>query len=254
MDRASRGTGRRGLVGVAAALLLVSTGCAGGSPAATGTGAPSTPPQATRSPSAAAWSTPIDAPAPGDLKTPATSSGALSQHSFPRPKRLGAGWAYAVDPGDSEEGYLGNGTPALARNPQEMVQAALPFGCARRVPLPTPSHALEVDYRFGSTKVIAVRMSFRDGPQATGFYAGRSADLMDCHGRSGGAGIGVLVRAVTSIGRHAVLSDRTPDSDPWSELAVLDGSDVVLVAAQSRPDTPPLTRSTAGTLAAAFRR
>jgi len=253
MDRASRGTGRRGRASVVAAALLLSTGCAGGEPAASGTTSPSTQVAPTVRPSPSASAT-TGAPEPGDLRTPATSSGALTQHSFPRPRRLGAGWAYAVDPGNSEEGYLGNGTPALARNPQEMVQAALPFGCARRVHLPTPAHALEVDYRYRGTTVIAVRMSFRDKPQATGFYAGRSADLMDCHGRSGGSGIGVLVRDVTSIGRHAVLSDRTPDSDPWTELAVLDGTDVVLVAAQSRPGTPPLTLSTAGTLAAAFQR
>ena len=233
--------------------MLLCTGCAGGTPsAAPHDGAPTdTPASVAVSPS----STPgTDPPQPGELRTPAASSGSLSQHSFPRPHRLGAGWAYAVDPGNTEEGYLGNGTPALARDPHEMVQAAVPLGCARHVALPTPAHVLEVDYSYRRTKVIAVRMSFRDPAGATGFYGARNADVTDCRGHSGGAGIGVLVGAVTSIGEHAVLSDRTPDSDPWAELAVLDGTDVVLVAAQARPGAPPLTRDGARTLAAAFRR
>ena len=188
------------------------------------------------------------------MRTPASTSGPLSQESFPTPKRLGAGWDYAVDPGDAEEGYLGNGTPALARDPHEMVQAAFPLGCPRKVRLPVPKHALEVDYSYHDTRVVAVRMSFVDQAQATGFYGGRNADLLTCHGRSGGSAVGVLVKNVTSVGDHAVLSDRTPDSDPWTELAVLDGPDVVLLAAQNRPGEPPLTPDRAQALAAAFRR
>jgi hypothetical protein len=233
--------------------LLLCTGCAGGTPsAAPHDGAPSdTPESVAVRPSSTSSTVP---PSPGDLRTPATTSGSLSQHSFPRPHRLGAGWDYAVDPGDTEEGYLGNGTPALARDPREMVQAAVPLGCARRVALPSPAHALEVDYTYRGTKVVAVRMSFPDAAGAARFYGARTADLTDCRGRSAGAGIGVLVRSVADVGGHAVLSDRTPDSDPWSELAVLDGTDVVLVAAQSSPGTRPLTRDGARTLAAAFRR
>ena len=222
---------------VAATVLMACAGCSGGDPAAAPDETASTP---TSSPSASA-DTPTAAPSPGDMSTPGTTSGKLSQRSFPTPKALGADWSYAVDPGDAEEGYLGNGTPALARNPAELVQAAVPLGCRRDVRMPAPQHALEVDYGYRSTKVIAVRMTFVDAAQATGFYGGRNANLLDCHGVSGGPAIGVLVREVTSIGEHAVLSDRTPDSDPWTELAVLDGTDVVLLAAQTPPGRPPLT-------------
>ena len=51
---------------------------------------------------------------------------------------------------------------------------------------------------------------------------------------------------MTSIGRPAagaLVSDRTPRSDPWRELAVLDGDTVVLLAVQGRaPLTDPQTR------------
>ena len=186
------------------------------------------------------------------METPASSSGPLSQRSFPRPRQLGAGWRYAIDPGDAEEGYLGNGTPALARDPHELVHAALPLGCPRKLTLPVPHHALEVDYRYRGTKVIAVRMSFTDRAQATGFYGARNAALMACHGRSGGSAIGVLVSEVNSVGAHAVLSDRTPHSDPWTELAVLAGDSVVLLAAQTAPREPPLSDAAAPALATAF--
>ena len=33
---------------------------------------------------------------------------------------LGAGWDYRVDPGSVEDGYAGNGTPAMSRDPQEV--------------------------------------------------------------------------------------------------------------------------------------
>jgi hypothetical protein len=186
------------------------------------------------------------------MDTPAASSGPLSQQSFPRPRQLGAGWRYAVDPGDAEEGYLGNGTPALARDPHELLRAALPLGCPRELRLPVPRHALEVDYSYRGTKVIAVRMSFADRAQATGFYGARNADLLSCHGRSGGPAIGVLVSEVNSVGTRAVMSDRTPRSDPWTELAVLDGDSVVLLAAQTTPGGPPLSDARALALATAF--
>lgn len=51
-----------------------------------------------------------------------------------------------------------------------------------------------------------------------------------------------------------LLSDRTPQSDPWTELAVLDDDQVVLVAARTGLGRPPMTPSGARRLAALFRR
>ena len=192
-------------------------------------------------------------PAPGHLTPPASSAGPLSRSSFPKPEELGAGWRYSIDPGDAEEGYLGNGTPALARDPREIVQSALPFGCPRRDVLPGPQHALEVDYSYRRTKVIAVRLSFARAASARTFYERRRAALAACRGRSGGRAIGPLVTRVDRLTSTAVLSDRTPTSDPWSELAVLDRDDVVLVAAQTAPGRPPLAGRQARELARSFK-
>ena len=162
----------------------------------------------------------------------------------PDPRALGAGWRYSVDPGDAEEGYAGNGTPALARRPEEVVQTAVPFGCARRTAMPAPTHALEVDYTLHGARVIAVRGRFADaaqGPRVLRRPGEQPARLRrpqrqrrDRPARR------------PSIGRPAagaLVSDRTPRSDPWRELAVLDGDTVVLLAAQGRaPLTDPQTR------------
>jgi hypothetical protein len=171
-------------------------------------------------------------PTPGSLEKPATSSGPLSKGSFPTPKQLGAGWRYAVDPGNAEEGYAGNGTPSLARSPQEIVQTAVPFGCARNAPMPAPAHALEVDYTLHGAKVIAVRGSYADAAAARAFFTGRATNLKACAGRNSSAAIGKLVANLTRPARDALANDRTPTSDPWRELAVLDGDVVALVAVQ----------------------
>jgi hypothetical protein len=137
-----------------------------------------------------------------------------------------------VDPGDAEEGYAGNGTPTLARNPQEIVQTAVPFGCARPAAMPVPAHALEADYTMHGRKVIAVRSSFSGARAAVRFFTGRARNLRACAGRAGSAAIGPLVTAVRSRSKDALSSRRTPRSDPWQELSVLDRDSVVLVAAQ----------------------
>lgn len=188
------------------------------------------------------------------LATPATTAGSLSRRSFPRPHQLGARWSYAVDPGDAEEGYLGNGTPAIERDPREIVQLAVPFGCSRPSPMPQPAHALEVDYSAGGVKVIAIRGEFADAATAEEFFTGRAGNLDRCRGRSGGQAIGTLVARIDRAGAGVLLSDRTPDSDPWTELAVLDGDQVVLVAARTTIDRPPMTRAGVRRLVSLFRR
>ena len=220
--------------------LSIAAGCSAEAPRPSATPARPATAAATPSPrsSSAAASTPgpgspaATAPTPGSTVRPATSSGPLTGSSFPDPRRLGPGWRYAVDPGDAEEGYAGNGTPTQARNPQEILQTAVPFGCARPTAMPAPAHALEVDYTLDGRKVIAVRSAFRGTRAAEGFFTGRAENLRACAGRAGSAAIGPLVTAVRSRANHALSSRRTPRSDPWQELSVLDGDSVVLVAAQ----------------------
>ena len=244
VTRERRGFGRT--VGLTLAALLLGA-CTGTDPV--GSPSPGTP--------SSSGSASPNAPAgeePAGLETPATSAGSLTRRTFPRPRALGTGWQYAVDPGDAEEGYLGNGTPALARDPREIVQLAVPFGCARRSAMPRPAHALEVDYTARGVKVIAIRGEFDDAASAQAFFAGRAANLDRCRGRSGGQALGTIVARTDRLGDGVLLSDRTPDSDPWAELAVLDGDQVVLVAAQTTLDHPPMTPAGARRLATLFRR
>ena len=111
------------------------------------------------------------------MEEPATTAGPLSTASVPTPDELGPGWSYAVDIGDVEEGYSGNGTPSLARRPREIVLTAVPLGCERPAPMPAPAHALEVDYTLHDATVVTVRTSFSGPLDARRFFAGRSADL-----------------------------------------------------------------------------
>jgi hypothetical protein len=226
-------------------------------------GEPATPSGPRPSPSAAGDVATTDPPAepdpsgrsstgPDGLETPSQRSGRLSRRDFPRPGALGAGWSYVVDPGDTEEGYLGNGTPALARDPGEIVQTAVPFGCARRTPMPRPTHALEVDYATGGTKVVAIRSQFADPATARSFFTGRRANLRACVGVDGGA-VGPYVSDLRGYGAGVLVNGRTQRSDPWTELAVLDGDAVVLVAARSRIDDPPIDPGSARSLARSFR-
>jgi hypothetical protein len=229
--------------------LLALSGCSSGRPAADPPPSP-TDGRAAESPSSASASSPSGAPSPGSTQEPATTSGRLSQRSFPTPAQLGTGWRYAVDPGNSEEGYGGNGTPALERNPDEIVQTAVPFGCDRTAPMPAPTHALEVDYTMHGAKAIAVRGSFAGTNEAARFFAARAANLRACSGRSGSQAIGPLVARLASPARDALTSDRTPESDPWRELAVLDRDSVVLLAVQG---TVALNGPQARRLVTAFR-
>ena len=237
-----------------AAVAVAAAGCAG-EPATPAAPVPSTAGAdgtATAESSAEPEPTEPTQSGPDGLETPEQRSGRLSRRDFPRPRDLGAGWSYVVDPGDTEEGYLGNGTPALARDPGEIVQTAVPFGCARRTPMPRPTHALEVDYAAGGTKVIAIRSQFADAASARSFFGGRSANLRACVGVDGGA-VGPYVSDLRAYGAGVLVNGRTQQSDPWTELAVLDGDSVVLVAAQSRINDPPLDPASARALVRSFR-
>ena len=244
----TRGGGALLGAAVAASVLALSACSGGDEPAARPRPAP---PATTEATSPTPSTTDTGAPSPGSMDEPATTSGPLSRRSFPTPRQLGAGWRYAVDPGSAEEGYSGNGTPTLERSPQELVQTAVPFGCDRPFELTAPTHALEVDYTVAGAKAIAVRGKFGDATEARSFFAGRARNLRGCEGRTGSPAIGPLVMAVTAPAREALANDRTPRSDPWRELAVLDRDTVVLLAVRG---TDPLTTAQTRHLVTAFRR
>lgn len=243
---------RRSALGTA--LLLAVSACGGGDDRSGPPAEPASTPTAPATSSAVpAPSGPAPSSTPAGLATPATTSGPLSQDSFPRPATLGTGWAYTVDPGDAEEGYLGNGTPALERDPDEVVQLAVPFGCRRPQRMPVAQHALEVDYTAAGVTVIAIRQTYTDAAEARAFFTARADNLGRCAGRTA-PGVGALVGQVATLRPGVLLSGRTPQSDPWAELAVLDDDQVVLLAARTRVGRPPLTPSGARRLATLFRR
>jgi hypothetical protein len=230
--------GRAAATAAVVGVLVATSGCSGDAPTADPKSSDASTRAAAQSPTAApstarpSQGTTAGVPSPGSMDEPATSSGPLSKASFPKPRELGRGWTYTVDPGDAEEGYAGNGTPALARSPREIVQTAVPFGCSRRAAMPAPEHALEVDYAYRGDKAIAIRGQFADAATARSFFTGRAANLRSCLGRSGSAAIGPLVTGLTAPDSDSLASDRTPRSDPWRELSVLDGDSVVLLAVQ----------------------
>jgi hypothetical protein len=249
---------RGGLVTAVVALMAVAACSADGTEArpqpsvAAGRATPSdTVSTSAAKPSSPSPSRATGGPTPGSLAVPDTSAGPLTRRSFPTPRQLGPGWRYAVDPGNAEEGYAGNGTPAVERNAQEVAQTAVPFGCDRTAAMPAPTYALEVDYTVDGARVVAVRGRFADAATARAFFDGRRDNLRGCLGRSGSPAIGPLVARLSEPAEDAVVSDRTPRSDPWRELAVLDGSTVALVAVRG---TDHLTHTRTDRLVALLRR
>jgi hypothetical protein len=171
-----------------------------------------------------------------DHGVPGTTSGPLSGADMPAPAVLGAGWATRTDPGNPEDGYQGNGTPNVARNPSEVAAIAVPLGCLTRTSLPVPRWALESDYvhQPDGTYAVAVRLRFATVAQARAFMSGRDHDLGACTGQPAPAG---LVQHLTR-GADDTVSTRTDagsltDGSAWTELASRRGSDVLLVAANT---------------------
>jgi len=239
------------LVGALAAACTSSENDPGAEDHATRAAVPASSPTAA---TAEGSSEPADEAEHGELETPDTRSGPLTRRDFPRPRELGPGWSYRVDMGDAEEGYTGNSTPVLERDPTEVAMLAVPFGCPRPVDVPVPEHALEVDYTAGGVSVIAVRASFGDPRTASRFFGTRARLLRGCERTVTSEAEGMLVNQVRRLSSTALLNDRTPDSAPWAELAVHDGDQVVLVAAQTRLGSPPMTPDAVADLSQAFRR
>ncbi len=250
-------------------MLLCVTGCqadsvpdaAGSSPSGALTPAP--PPPTTPSPSPAPTAeptespdrSPTDAPKPGSLDEPATSSGPLGRSEFPRPRQVGSGWSFAIDPGDAEEGYAGNGTPTLARDPREVALAAVPFGCRRADRLPAPRNALEVDYEVRDSRVIVLGTAFGSPGTARAFFDARRRAIRGCAEADGGPAVGPLVGATrtrTVVGTVYFASERTPSSQPFTEHAFLAGDRVVLIAVPGLLDPGTLTRTEVRRLATFF--
>jgi hypothetical protein len=184
---------------------------------------------------------------PGPPSPPPRTSGGLTARTLPPARSLGAAWGFRVDEGSAEAGYVGNGTPTLARDPREIVMTVLPLGCEQRTHLPTPSHALETDYRQRAQGIagVGIRLRFATAAAAGRFVSTRRSDLRACATQPREpADLGLrLVSGLRETGQGTYVSVRT---DPllakadrtWTEVAGwLGGHDVVLLAVNATPDS-----------------
>ena len=152
-------------------------------PAASGTSTPVAAPTTSPPPPAAPPTAAVAAPSvtsddrvrqpEGALSVPAETAGDLDSSDVPGPPDLGPGWKRYVDPGEAEDGYVGNGSWVRARGSKEVVQAVVPLGCAGLTALPrlpVPLHALEATYRGpGGAPAVALVFDYTRISQARSF-------------------------------------------------------------------------------------
>ena len=203
-------SGRRLVAGSCALglFLLTLTGC-------TGNGAidAAVPPPATPAPAE-----PID--------RPSSRVGDLGQEDLPEPADLGHGWGYRVDHGNPEDGYVGSGQPATAREPKSVLAAITPLGC-RPGDLPRPESALEVTYAKGKLPGVALVLRFGDDQMAGHFFAEHSRVLTRC---VGSRGVDMVVEAASDRLIVTTRTEQLGDTPVWTEGVGRRGDEVMLVA------------------------
>ncbi|MBI1378847.1 MAG: hypothetical protein GC157_15415 [Frankiales bacterium] len=163
---------------------------------------------------------------------PATTSGPLGASTMPRATALGPGWKAYVDNGSPEEGYTGNGTPVVARDPRDVTDAMLPFGCQEATyatPVPVPVHALEADYRHTSGRhAVGIALDYGTPEAAQRFVDVYTAAMRACVA-GGGATTVVTVTPVAVPGAFADVQRDTTDGTVYRELVVPAGRVVRLL-------------------------
>ncbi len=175
--------------------------------------------------------------------------------AFPRPADLGPGWTYRGSFG--EPGYVDGPAPVRRLDPRDAVRETVPRGCPVPVTGPTRAsgrgssalQAVSVAYAVSGDWVDATRITFAAPRAATGLARDRRRALVSCRGSDGGSSLGPLVTRVQALGAGATLSDRTPRSDAYADVALVDGRSLVVVT--RRTEEQPTLRA-ARALAAAF--
>ncbi|GAA1396209.1 hypothetical protein GCM10009599_23460 [Luteococcus peritonei] len=127
-----------------------------------------------------------------------------------------------VQKGSIEEGFLGNGTPAHARDPRYAAYEIMSVGCAevKRDSWTDPTHALEVSLAKGPAKGMAEAMVFADAQQARTWFTQWTAQLKACEGSSNPKTTASSTTADSWIGRRSYGS-----ADGWAEVgAVMDNT------------------------------
>ena len=161
--------------------------------------------------------------------TPPARSGDLGQDDLPQPEDLGDGWAYRVDLGNPEDGYLGSGEPATARDPAAVLAAMTPLGC-QPVELPMPQRALEVTYeREGSVPGVALVLQFANEGEAASFFATHADVIRGC---VGGRRVDVRVELDVDDPQRFVSTrtEQLGETPSWVEGMTVTGNEVTLIA------------------------
>ncbi|TWD82418.1 hypothetical protein FB561_3551 [Kribbella amoyensis] len=187
---------------------------------------------------------PTDAAVPPALPEQATvpppaEAGPVSSKNLPPADKLGNGWKTYTDPGGAEAGFLGNDTWTRQREAHQAAYEALPVGCANKLPtgaLPVPQYALQASYRTGNDgPATALLLRFGDAGKASAYYSGYQARMAAC-GSPEDAQLGV--EELWSEKSAAAAVRRYAGAESFTEVSVVRGSTIALVAAQlAEPDT-----------------
>ena len=250
---ADRRAGRSRLLAVAAvsgALLLSACSSSSDTSAATSQAAFASSPTPSPSPTPSSASpTPLpSSPTPSATPldrtaTPGRTSGTLGPTSMPLAAALGPRWTSRVDPGSAEDGYTGNGTSVVARDPRDVADALLPLGCASEAvyatPMPVPKHALEADYAYKPTgaHAIGLVLEYADSATAARMVRLYTAALRRCRAGAGGTMV-VTVERSPGAGLFASRQVDTVARETWRELVAPAGRVVRLIAVEGA--TTPL--------------
>jgi hypothetical protein len=156
---------------------------------------------------------------------------------MPLAAALGPRWTSRVDPGNAEDGYTGNGTSVVARDPHDVADALLPLGCASEsvyaTPMPVPKHALEADYAYKPTgaHAIGLVLEYADAASASRMVRLYTDALRRCRAGAGGTMV-VRVERSPGAGLFASTQVDTVAHETWRELVAPAGRVVRLIAVQ----------------------
>jgi hypothetical protein len=185
------------------------------------------------------------------LSVPAETAGDLDRDTVPAAPALGPGWVQYVDPGQPEEGYVGNGSWVRARDVSEVVAGVVPLGCSglgSPPDLPVPEHALEATYRGpGGAPGVALTLDYDRSADARRMVDGFARIARSCPAPAERVRprdpLTVVITPV-DVGPDTVLDRRRDygeNSSPWlwSEAVVRNGSRVGLLILATDPSAPP---------------
>lgn len=242
----------------AVAVVLVLAGCsspAGTAPAphptsasanrsaSTSAAASTVPPSRSQSPTRTTATAPGP---PSGAATPAASTAGLDLDAAPDPAALGPGWAWRVQTDDAEDGVVGNGQPAQARDPADVASALTWFDCIDPVdvPLPGPRAALEVTYKNDTTGATGVGLvlRMRDPGDAERFAAGYAKAAAACSRGTLDSGLpGHHAQVTPGLPAAVIVHADTGTGATWTEAVSSRGDRVRLLsvtpAGAVTPDT-----------------